>query len=871
MKLQGLSIIFTLICIPLLLVLSYYLSLQVDTIRLQNQYDTKLLDATYDALSAFELNTANEDLSTVSDSLRTIIDASNSIFFNTLATNMGLSNASKSYVEPYIPAILYTLYDGYYIYSPTTVPEVATSSNGTAIKVGDDGVTTVANSDVYSYVCSFDEDNPPEPFGSNAGSYYIANNGNKKEDYGQILFLTNNSKKTDDGSLLTYDNLTTDVNDAKKTVKSVLKSYMPYSARYTGIDGNTKYDFTIIYTLDNYLTVEGYKIFNSNTANPKKVYYTESGYLINNGSIDISPLNIRSLNQNTAKEMIENREITNLKINIFNDNNGNNALDSGEKDVVLDIEELSYCNDLIGRFVPIYGTKLTELTVDNDEDWRKKTEIQKYESLMNILKNKATEYEENPDFGIESSEYKNINTCINELQYNMDLMSSLVYYTKASIFTNWVNSNLNMIKENDITEISGIKYSTLQGTNQTVGEDTSKYTNSKFLSVDALKDRNSSNGVTEIDTDSIFYSHKLDVIRDSVQYNLNLAMSTYNNNEAYHLFYDDTKGTTTNSGFNYAMPVLQEYEWNSILSNPSIVSFMQGMKCGLKIYNNYMVVSSTNNELVTHPEDINYVAYNAGDFSNYNDTESVYHKIDCKELIPQPPLEPDNPDSIKKFQSFSSKEVKYDKLYNKLASGGKNYKYDHKNLACYECINDGNYGEDKEDGGNGINDYMEKIFNPEFPQDNPNDYNNYINLRKAYYLAVGKERNNIYKMNAFDDSYGYEIYYDSNKSSSFNSGKDSILDLNQIRQIEVTFNRQIGQGNSGSLTYLPKYDSNANDFYDKSYSIPAGNATEYTWIMDFKSTAAVGTKFQANKMRFDGVDGAPNINGSIKMIKIIYK
>ena len=445
----------------------------------------------------------------------------------------------------------------------------------------------------------------------------------------------------------------------------------------------------------------------------------------------------------------------------------------------------------------------------------------------------------------------------------MDLMSSLVYYAKACIFTNWVNTNLNMIKESDITEISGIKYSTLQGTNQTVGEDTSKYTDRKFLQAESLEGTNSGNGVTEIDTDSIFYTHKLNVIRDSIQYNLNLAMSSYNNNEAYQLFYDDTKGTTTNSGFNYAMPVLQEYEWNSILSNPSIVSFMQGLKCGLKIYNNYMVVSSTNNELVTHPENIYFVAYQNNDdgstlgdekYSNYNDTESIYHKIDCKELVPQPP---ENPNSVERFQSFSSKEVKYDKLYNKLAGGGKNYKYDHKNLACYECINDGNYGEDKDDGGNGINDYMEKIFTD----------TNYQNLRRAYYLAVGKERNNVYKMNAFDDSYGYEIYFDSNKGA-LNSGKNSILDLNRIRQIEVTFNRQIGQGNSGSLTYSPKYDSNANDFYDKSYSIPAGNATEYTWIMDFKSSAAVGTKFQANKMSFDG---EPNINGSIKMIKIIYK
>ena len=115
MKLQGLSIIFGLMIIPIVLVVSYYIQMQVDTITLQTEYDSKLLDATYDAMMAFEINTANEDLSMVADSLRTIIDASTNVFVNTLATNLGLSNASKSRIEPYIPAILYILYDGYYI------------------------------------------------------------------------------------------------------------------------------------------------------------------------------------------------------------------------------------------------------------------------------------------------------------------------------------------------------------------------------------------------------------------------------------------------------------------------------------------------------------------------------------------------------------------------------------------------------------------------------------------------------------------------------------------------------------------------------------------------------------------------------------
>ena len=117
MKLQGLSVIFCLIVVPIVLILSYYVHAQITTITTQMSYNTKLLDATHDAMSALELNTANENLSSVSDSLRSIISASSNTFMNSLSTNFGMSNASHSALQPYIPAILYTLYDGYYIYS----------------------------------------------------------------------------------------------------------------------------------------------------------------------------------------------------------------------------------------------------------------------------------------------------------------------------------------------------------------------------------------------------------------------------------------------------------------------------------------------------------------------------------------------------------------------------------------------------------------------------------------------------------------------------------------------------------------------------------------------------------------------------------
>lgn len=57
MKLQNLSIIFAIIIIPITLILSAYIGTQIDTASLQQSYDTTLMDATHDAVVAFELNT----------------------------------------------------------------------------------------------------------------------------------------------------------------------------------------------------------------------------------------------------------------------------------------------------------------------------------------------------------------------------------------------------------------------------------------------------------------------------------------------------------------------------------------------------------------------------------------------------------------------------------------------------------------------------------------------------------------------------------------------------------------------------------------------------------------------------------------------
>ncbi|NLC88060.1 MAG: hypothetical protein GX682_04725 [Clostridiaceae bacterium] len=116
MKIQHLAIVFIIIMLPISMVITYYIQTQIDTINLQGTYNSKLQTATYDAIKSFQLNTINNKYSTISDSKIRDIEASISTFYNSLGTELGATGYNEESLRQFIPAILYTMYDGYYIY-----------------------------------------------------------------------------------------------------------------------------------------------------------------------------------------------------------------------------------------------------------------------------------------------------------------------------------------------------------------------------------------------------------------------------------------------------------------------------------------------------------------------------------------------------------------------------------------------------------------------------------------------------------------------------------------------------------------------------------------------------------------------------------
>ena len=193
MKLQNMTVIFIIIMIPIILVVSYYIGLQIKTITMQKDYTVKLQTAAKDSIQALEINTVewNSASSNLADSKRRDVLASINTFTTSLANNMGIGGAGKGRIQTYIPAIVYTMYDGYYIYSASLVKDQDT----------------------------------------------IEKDQNGKDvNYGRTQF-DNNKIKYKETSSYQY----------------ILKPYSPYSARY--VKGDV--DVTVNYTLDNYIRVYG--------------------------------------------------------------------------------------------------------------------------------------------------------------------------------------------------------------------------------------------------------------------------------------------------------------------------------------------------------------------------------------------------------------------------------------------------------------------------------------------------------------------------------------------------------------------------------------------------------------------------------------
>lgn len=153
MKLQNMTVIFIIIMIPIILVVSYYIGLQINTITMQKNYTVKLQTAAKDSIQALEINTVewNSASSNLADSKRRDVLAAINTFTTSLANGMGIGGAGKGRIQTYVPAIVYTMYDGYYMYSASLMKDQDTDKDGLT-QFNADGTIKSNETSSYQYI-----------------------------------------------------------------------------------------------------------------------------------------------------------------------------------------------------------------------------------------------------------------------------------------------------------------------------------------------------------------------------------------------------------------------------------------------------------------------------------------------------------------------------------------------------------------------------------------------------------------------------------------------------------------------------------------------------------------------------------------------
>ena len=106
---------------------------------------------------------------------------------------------------------------------------------------------------------------------------------------------------------------------------------------------------------------------------------------------------------------------------------------------------------------------------------------------------------------------------------------------------------------------------------------------------------------------SNFNEHRLAIIRHKIEVNLAIAIANYNT----------YSGASDNV---FQMPKLSEEEWDSIIHNISLISFLQGLPIGGKIYNGYSIVTNSESKEVVLENNI-YI------LGNNKDGKNQYYKI----------------------------------------------------------------------------------------------------------------------------------------------------------------------------------------------------------------------------------------------------
>lgn len=630
MRIQDLAIIFIIIILPISIVLGAYTQMQISTISLQTEYDMKLIAATSDAIKAFQINTANSSTSDIANSKIRDIEASVSTFKASIKSVFGMNGYSEDEMNEYIPALVYTMYDGFYIYSR---------------------------------------------FNNQNYLYEVDENGN----------VTNNPLDKNGENVFG------------------LKPYISYSVKY---NPNSDLDIVITYSLDNYISIKGMV-----KVDGEKQYWDKSGYLID------------GIKKDASGKITYNGVEIDKNVVLSEDLPAIGSLEKGTYKYVRYNGTKYYLDERNARVIYFLNGNLMEINPTSDYD-KYKDMIEKGESLSEELPQIGTlargnykyivyngtkyylderntriiyflngnlmEIKPKLDENIESS-YKKYENMIENGE------SAYKFYDEANKFTQSVKNVLANLTNKDAQDfIINSNGETIQ---TTVFSDETEYKIFDFNSDSSKPEKNiecrSSN----------FNQHRLAVIKNKIRTNLAIAITNFNS--AYNI--------------EFQMPELTEEDWAKAMNNISLISFIQGIDIGGKTYNGYTIINNSESKEVVREENI-YILGNDG----------FYHRIGDKYL-----LEANNIGGNSEYNSNVNASGRLNLDFNKQRAytedGSTVYYYPiSKYYASYNSIVNQNYWDKDYDNYNDIYAYVAT---------------KNVNLRKAFYIALGRERYGMYKSN----------------------------------------------------------------------------------------------------------------------------
>ena len=630
MRIQDLAIIFIIIILPISIVLGAYTQMQISTISLQTEYDMKLIAATSDAIKAFQINTANSSTSDIANSKIRDIEASVSTFKASIKSVFGMNGYSEDEMNEYIPALVYTMYDGFYIYSR---------------------------------------------FNNQNYLYEVDENGN----------VTNNPLDKNGENVFG------------------LKPYISYSVKY---NPNSDLDIVITYSLDNYISIKGMV-----KVDGEKQYWDKSGYLID------------GIKKDASGKITYNGVEIDKNVVLSEDLPAIGSLEKGTYKYVRYNGTKYYLDERNARVIYFLNGNLMEINPTSDYD-KYKDMIEKGESLSEELPQIGTLARGNYKYIVYNGtkyylDERNtriiyfLNGNLMEIKPKLDENiesyykkyenmiengeSAYKFYDEANKFTQSVKNVLANLTNKDAQDfIINSNGETIQ---TTVFSDETEYKIFDFNSDSSKPEKNiecrSSN----------FNQHRLAVIKNKIRTNLAIAITNFNS--AYNI--------------EFQMPELTEEDWAKAMNNISLISFIQGIDIGGKTYNGYTIINNSESKEVVREENI-YILGNDG----------FYHRIGDKYL-----LEANNIGGNSEYNSNVNASGRLNLDFNKQRAytedGSTVYYYPiSKYYASYNSIVNQNYWDKDYDNYNDIYAYVAT---------------KNVNLRKAFYMALGRERYGMYKSN----------------------------------------------------------------------------------------------------------------------------